>query len=360
MSSDLRLRRPLATALLGLLVAGAVTSCGSAEDPGAATVVDVVDGQTVHVKRAGDTVTVRLLGIDAPRADECLAAESADALGALLPAGADIRLEPVDAADGADDVVAAVYADDVLINAELVRRGLGNVAVDAAGPISDEVVAARDEAVEAGAGLFGTDADCTVPAQVAALEEAGAEAADASGTLVAGAGLDEVDRRGAAVMAAVATGSALAALLDGEASDRYPEAMVAQLRSRTGAVNDRLGGATAAVQQVRGQEEQRIEAERVAAEAERVAAETARVAAETAAAQAAADEAARQAKAAADAEAARVAAETTTKAPAASSGGSTYYKNCDAVRAAGADPIYAGQPGYSSKLDRDGDGIACE
>jgi hypothetical protein len=39
---------------------------------------------------------------------------------------------------------------------------------------------------------------------------------------------------------------------------------------------------------------------------------------------------------------------------------STYYANCAAVRAAGAAPIYAGQPGYSPKLDRDGDGVACE
>jgi hypothetical protein len=37
-----------------------------------------------------------------------------------------------------------------------------------------------------------------------------------------------------------------------------------------------------------------------------------------------------------------------------------YYANCSAVRAAGADPIYRGEPGYSSKLDRDGDGVACE
>ena len=36
------------------------------------------------------------------------------------------------------------------------------------------------------------------------------------------------------------------------------------------------------------------------------------------------------------------------------------YKNCDAVRAAGAAPIHEGQPGYSKKLDRDGDGIACD
>jgi hypothetical protein len=37
-----------------------------------------------------------------------------------------------------------------------------------------------------------------------------------------------------------------------------------------------------------------------------------------------------------------------------------YYANCTDVRAAGAAPILRGQPGYSSKLDRDGDGIACE
>lgn len=37
-----------------------------------------------------------------------------------------------------------------------------------------------------------------------------------------------------------------------------------------------------------------------------------------------------------------------------------YYPNCDAARAAGAAPIYAGQPGYRGALDRDKDGIACE
>ena len=37
-----------------------------------------------------------------------------------------------------------------------------------------------------------------------------------------------------------------------------------------------------------------------------------------------------------------------------------YYQNCDAVRAAGKAPLYRGQPGYSTKLDRDKDGIACE
>jgi outer membrane biosynthesis protein TonB len=40
---------------------------------------------------------------------------------------------------------------------------------------------------------------------------------------------------------------------------------------------------------------------------------------------------------------------------------SVYYANCAAVRAAGAAPLYAGQPGYETpRLDRDGDGVACE
>lgn len=37
-----------------------------------------------------------------------------------------------------------------------------------------------------------------------------------------------------------------------------------------------------------------------------------------------------------------------------------YYANCAAARAAGAAPLYAGQPGYRSALDRDSDGVACE
>jgi hypothetical protein len=51
-----------------------------------------------------------------------------------------------------------------------------------------------------------------------------------------------------------------------------------------------------------------------------------------------------------------------TPAPKPSSGGgsSTYFENCDAARAAGAAPVHRGDPGYSSRLDRDGDGTGCE
>ena len=45
--------------------------------------------------------------------------------------------------------------------------------------------------------------------------------------------------------------------------------------------------------------------------------------------------------------------------PAASSSG-TGYANCTAARAAGVTTLHRGQAGYSAKLDRDGDGVACE
>lgn len=68
--------------------------------------------------------------------------------------------------------------------------------------------------------------------------------------------------------------------------------------------------------------------------------------------------AAAAAPAAAPAAAAPAAAAPAAAAPAPAA--APYYANCSAVRAAGAAPISAGQPGYGRHLDRDGDGIACE
>jgi hypothetical protein len=36
------------------------------------------------------------------------------------------------------------------------------------------------------------------------------------------------------------------------------------------------------------------------------------------------------------------------------------YKNCAQARKAGVTPLHVTDPGYSAKLDRDGDGLACE
>jgi hypothetical protein len=42
------------------------------------------------------------------------------------------------------------------------------------------------------------------------------------------------------------------------------------------------------------------------------------------------------------------------------SGSNFAFRNCAEARAAGAAPVRIGEPGYSRRLDRDGDGIGCE
>ncbi|AUI52819.1 Excalibur calcium-binding domain-containing protein [Arthrobacter crystallopoietes] len=46
--------------------------------------------------------------------------------------------------------------------------------------------------------------------------------------------------------------------------------------------------------------------------------------------------------------------------PKLSTGTDVFYQNCSAVRAAGAAPIRAGDPGWDTKFDRDSDGVGCE
>lgn len=40
--------------------------------------------------------------------------------------------------------------------------------------------------------------------------------------------------------------------------------------------------------------------------------------------------------------------------------GGSHFSNCAEARASGAAPVRAGDPGYSRRLDRDGDGVGCE
>jgi hypothetical protein len=58
-------------------------------------------------------------------------------------------------------------------------------------------------------------------------------------------------------------------------------------------------------------------------------------------------------------------ATTKTKPPAGEGGkpatsAAVVYQNCNKARRAGAAPLYPGDPGYSKKLDKDGNGIACD
>ncbi|MGC0238353.1 excalibur calcium-binding domain-containing protein [Arthrobacter sp. SD76] len=123
---------------------------------------------------------------------------------------------------------------------------------------------------------------------------------------------------------------------------------------------------------------EKIEAEKAAAEkaaADKAAAELA--AAQKAAAEKAAADAAAAAQAAAEQAARDAAARQAVPVPApaapvapapapapaapvAPAPAAVYYANCAAAKAAGAAPLYAGQPGYRPAMDGDSDGVACE
>ena len=63
---------------------------------------------------------------------------------------------------------------------------------------------------------------------------------------------------------------------------------------------------------------------------------------------------------AASATATRKAPKPDTKTEPPKTGKMTTYANCTEAREAGAAPLHRGDPGYSTRLDRDGDGTACE
>jgi endonuclease YncB( thermonuclease family) len=88
----------------------------------AATVVRVIDGDTVKVREDGHVRTVDLAGVNAPEAGACVGPEARRGLARLLPAGARVRLQR-----DADAPARAryVFRGDRLVNAAVLRQGLG-------------------------------------------------------------------------------------------------------------------------------------------------------------------------------------------------------------------------------------------
>ena len=87
----------------------------------AATVVRVVDGDTVKVRDDGKLRTVDLAGVNAPERGACASTEARHGLARLLPAGARVRLQrDADAPAGAR----YVFRGGRLVNAAVLRRGL--------------------------------------------------------------------------------------------------------------------------------------------------------------------------------------------------------------------------------------------
>lgn len=140
-----------------------------AGDP--ATVVRVVDGDTIEVRLNGDDVTVRLLNIDTPetkhpsKAVQCLGPEATDLLESLLEPGDDVVLRyDKERTDRHGRTLAGVFEDEVLLNAEIARRGLGvPVVFEPNRRFYPEVLAAWNEAEADGAGLHQPDLECSLP-----------------------------------------------------------------------------------------------------------------------------------------------------------------------------------------------------
>ncbi|MGA0080720.1 MAG: thermonuclease family protein [Ilumatobacteraceae bacterium] len=104
----------------------------SSQDPNAAKVHSVVDGDTIDISIGGKTERVRLIGVNTPETKhptkgiECFGPEASAYLEQLLPKGTALRVErDVEARDIYGRLLLYVYvADtDLFINLELVARG---------------------------------------------------------------------------------------------------------------------------------------------------------------------------------------------------------------------------------------------
>jgi endonuclease YncB( thermonuclease family) len=124
-------------ALLGVLVVvgGCSRSGAPPDESGAATVVEVVDGDTLVVDIDGREETIRLIGVDTPETvhptepDECFGEQASHHTAALLPPGTELRLtRDVEARDRYDRLLAYVHrADDGLfVNLDLVQQGFAD------------------------------------------------------------------------------------------------------------------------------------------------------------------------------------------------------------------------------------------
>jgi micrococcal nuclease len=129
-------------AVLSLLAAGAAVAvvvvaragppAGDRPAAGEATVLRVVDGDTIVVALGEAAETVRLIGIDTPesvardRPDECFGAEASHRLAELLPPGTAVLLtRDVEPRDLYDRLLAYVHRPDdgLFVNAAQVAGG---------------------------------------------------------------------------------------------------------------------------------------------------------------------------------------------------------------------------------------------
>jgi micrococcal nuclease len=153
-------------ALLGAVAA--VVACGGASQPptkpGVGRIDRVVDGDTVIVKIDGASERVRLIGINTPESVkpntpvQCFGKEASEFTGAMLPSGAEVRLErDAEARDNYGRLLAYLYrtTDGMFVNLELAKQGYADVLSIAPNTAhKDEFVAAVRDARNARRGMW--------------------------------------------------------------------------------------------------------------------------------------------------------------------------------------------------------------
>lgn len=140
----------------------------AAADEAQATVVRVVDGDTLIADVDGERTRVRLLNIDAPelhhgtQAQECLGPEATAFLARRLPGGTTVTLAfDREREDRYGRTLAGVYEGDSLVNAEVAEAGLAlPVLFEPNDRFYAAVVDASDDAERAGRGLFDPASGC--------------------------------------------------------------------------------------------------------------------------------------------------------------------------------------------------------
>ncbi|MDV7177264.1 thermonuclease family protein [Micrococcus yunnanensis] len=192
-----RLRAALPAAALSLLL---LTGCTATDDGvipestegDVVTVESISDGDTLRVTLGEVSTRVRLLNIDTPETRhpskpvECMGPEATAALKSMISPGDTVVLRyDRRLYDRYDRLLAGVYADGVLVNAEMARLGYGEPAVfDGNDRFLPEVEAAWEEARANGVGRF--SGECGTAAPTPAPEAAPAPAPEAAPAPAAG------------------------------------------------------------------------------------------------------------------------------------------------------------------------------
>lgn len=159
--------------LAGCRGATAPDAAPTNSDGANATVVDIVDGDTLVADVGGRHERVRLLGIDTPesvapnRPVQCFGEEASQQLKALLPPGSDITLiRDHEVRDRYDRLLAYVVrtSDDLFVNLDLIAQGFAAVLIYEPNVHYEAVFRDAERAAsQAGAGLWGVCGGPDVP-----------------------------------------------------------------------------------------------------------------------------------------------------------------------------------------------------